>query len=270
MNVLLRQAVAWDIRGIQRVRRSVRENRLVSMVITDEDVRAAIEDSGRGWVVVSDGEIVAFAIGNATNGNIWALFVDPDHERRGYGKRLHDTMLDWLWSRRLDFLWLTTEPGTRAQGFYEAAGWRRVGLTDRGEMRYEMRRSRMNRVTGIGGIFFKANDPVALRAWYQMHLGIDVLEWGGAAFRWTDADGKPAGGTTIWSVAEASGDQFAPSAASFMVNYRVADLHALIGALRKEGCNVLDKIDESEYGKFGWVIDPEGNKVELWEPPPGQ
>lgn len=267
---LLRQAIAEDIPGIQRIRRSVRENRLVSMVITDEDVRAAIEDSGRGWVVVSDGEIVAFAIGNATNGNIWALFVDPYHERRGYGKRLHDTMLEWLWSRGLDFLWLTTEPGTRAQGFYEAAGWRRTGPTDRGEMRYELRRNRMKRVTGIGGVFFKANDPVALRAWYQKHLGIDVLEWGGAAFRWTDADGKPAGGTTIWSVAEASGDQFAPSAASFMVNYRVADLHALIGALRKEGCNVLDKIDESEYGKFGWVIDPEGNKVELWEPPAGQ
>jgi predicted enzyme related to lactoylglutathione lyase len=128
----------------------------------------------------------------------------------------------------------------------------------------------MKRVTGIGGIFFKARDPAVLRTWYQKHLGIDVLEWGGAAFRWTDADGNPAGGTTIWSVAEASGDQFAPSTASFMVNYRVADLHALIGALRKEGCNVLDKIDESEYGKFGWVIDPEGNKVELWEPPAGQ
>jgi predicted enzyme related to lactoylglutathione lyase len=128
----------------------------------------------------------------------------------------------------------------------------------------------VKRVTGIGGIFFKANDPVALRAWYQRGLGIDVLEWGGAAFRWSDADGNPVGGTTIWSVAEANSDQFAPSAASFMINYRVADLHALIDSLRKEGCNVLDKIDESEYGKFGWVIDPEGNKVELWEPPAGQ
>lgn len=138
---MLRQAVVSDIPGIQRVRRAVRENRLVSVMIPDQDVRAAIEDSGRGWVVESGGEIVAFAIGNAQSGNIWALFVDPDHERCGYGKRLHDTMLDWLWSQGPDFLWLTTEPGTRAQGFYESAGWRRAGLTDSGEMRYEMRRS---------------------------------------------------------------------------------------------------------------------------------
>ena len=138
---MLRQAVVSDIPGMQRVRGAVRENRLVSMVITDQQVRAAIEDSGRGWVVESDGEIVAFAIGNAQSGNIWALFVDPDHQRRGYGKRLHDTMIDWLWSKGLDSLWLTTEPGTRAQGFYESAGWQRSGLTDSGEMRYEMRRS---------------------------------------------------------------------------------------------------------------------------------
>jgi predicted enzyme related to lactoylglutathione lyase len=128
----------------------------------------------------------------------------------------------------------------------------------------------MKRVTGIGGVFFKAKDPEALRVWYQLHLGIDVQEWGGAAFSWTDAEGKPAGGTTIWTIAEAGGDYFAPSEASFMVNYRVADLHGLLGALRSEGCNVLEKVEESEFGKFGWVIDPEGNKVELWEPPPGQ
>ena len=128
----------------------------------------------------------------------------------------------------------------------------------------------MRRVTGIGGIFFKANDPVALRAWYQRHLGVDVQDWGGAAFTWTGADGKPAGGTTVWSIGENKNDYFAPSTSSFMVNYRVADLHALLKALRSEGCNVLEKVDESEYGKFGWVMDPEGNKVELWQPPPGQ
>jgi predicted enzyme related to lactoylglutathione lyase len=128
----------------------------------------------------------------------------------------------------------------------------------------------MKRVTGIGGIFFTATDPVALRAWYKTHLGIDVLEWGGAAFRWSDDAGQPVAGTTIWSVAGAGDDPFTPSKAPFMVNYRVADLHALLAELRKEGCNVLDKTDDSEYGKFGWVIDPEGNKVELWEPPPGQ
>ena len=128
----------------------------------------------------------------------------------------------------------------------------------------------MKRVTGIGGIFFKAKDESALRDWYKRHLGIDVQGWGGTAFSWADDDGKPTGGTTVWSVASADSDQFAPSKASYMINYRVADLLALVKALREEGCNVLDKVDDSEYGKFGWVIDPEGNKVELWEPPAGQ
>ena len=128
----------------------------------------------------------------------------------------------------------------------------------------------MKRVTGIGGIFFKARDPQALGAWYRKHLGIDVQAWGGAAFSWTDADGQPTTGTTIWSVGAADGDQFAPSAAPFMINYRVDDLAALLQALRAEGCQVLEKTDDSEYGKFGWVMDPEGNKVELWQPPAGQ
>jgi predicted enzyme related to lactoylglutathione lyase len=128
----------------------------------------------------------------------------------------------------------------------------------------------MKRVTGIGGIFFAARDPVALRRWYQEHLGVDVQEWGGTAFRWTDADGKPAIGSTIWSIGEAGGDCFAPGTASFMVNYRVADLGALLDALRAEGCNVLEKTEASEFGRFGWVLDPDGNKVELWEPPAGQ
>ncbi len=128
----------------------------------------------------------------------------------------------------------------------------------------------MSRVTGIGGIFFKARDPVALRAWYKTHLGVDVQEWGGAAFRWTDDAGKPKAGTTVWSIGPADGDYFAPSKSSFMINYRVADLNAVLQALRSEGCDVLEKTDDSEYGKFGWVIDLEGNKVELWQPPEGQ
>ena len=128
----------------------------------------------------------------------------------------------------------------------------------------------MKRVTGIGGIFFNARDPVALRAWYKSHLAVDVQDWGGAAFRWTDEAGKPTAGTTIWSIGDAAGDAFAPSTSSFMINYRVADLHGLLQTLRSEGCNVVDKTDDSEYGKFGWVIDPEGNKIELWQPPEGQ
>ena len=125
----------------------------------------------------------------------------------------------------------------------------------------------MKRVTGIGGIFFKAKDAPSQRAWYKRHLGIDVQDWGGTAFDWTDAVGKPIAGTTAWSIDAQESDHFAPSSAPFMVNYRVHDLHALLKALKEEGCNVIDKIDDSEYGKFGWVIDPEGNKIELWQPP---
>lgn len=128
----------------------------------------------------------------------------------------------------------------------------------------------MKRVTGIGGIFFQAKDAPALQAWYQRHLGIDVQAWGGTAFSWTGADGQPSGGTTVWSIGAADGEGFGPARAPFMLNYRVEDLHGLLAVLKAEGCQVLDKTDDSEYGKFGWVIDPEGNKVELWQPPPGQ
>ena len=128
----------------------------------------------------------------------------------------------------------------------------------------------MKRATGIGGIFFRAKDPKALQEWYRQHLGVDVQSWGGASFDWTDAEGKPVAGTTAWLITPQDSKKFDPGSASFMVNYRVDDLHALVKVLKEEGCNVLEKIDDSEYGKFGWVIDPEGNKVELWQPPAGQ
>ena len=127
----------------------------------------------------------------------------------------------------------------------------------------------MKRVTGIGGIFFRAKDAPALQAWYKQHLGIDVQPWGGAAFDWVDDDGKPTGGTTAWNIASMDGAMNAPSTAPFMINYRVADLDGLLAALRAEGCNVVDEPQDSEYGKFGWVMDPENNKVELWQPPAG-
>jgi predicted enzyme related to lactoylglutathione lyase len=128
----------------------------------------------------------------------------------------------------------------------------------------------MERVTGIGGIFFHARDPVTLRAWYREHLGIDVQDWGGTAFVWAGADGNPVKGSTIWSIDAADSEHFAPSTSPFMINYRVADLATLLQALREEGCEVLGETDDSEYGKFGWAVDPEGNKVELWQPPAGQ
>lgn len=125
----------------------------------------------------------------------------------------------------------------------------------------------MTRVTGIGGIFFKARDPQTLGAWYRDHLGLDVTDWDGAIFNWGGPESEP--GMTIWSVVKNDTTQMDPGTASFMVNFRVADLQALLAALRSEGCNVMDRTEESEQGKFGWVIDPEGNKVELWEPPIG-
>lgn len=127
----------------------------------------------------------------------------------------------------------------------------------------------MKRVTGIGGIFIKSADPARLREWYQKHLGIAVEAWGGTAFQWAGPHNPDGHGTTVWNVFEAGSNYFQPSTAPFMVNYRVADLRALIVALRAEGCQVDDKVDESEYGKFGWVVDPDGNKIELWEPPEG-
>ena len=125
----------------------------------------------------------------------------------------------------------------------------------------------MERVTGIGGIFIKARDPEALRAWYQRHLGVPVGEWGGAVFSWHTPEGPTVDGMTVWSIMQMSSNYFAPSSAPFMVNYRVRDLRALVALLRAEGCEVDERIEESEQGVFGWVMDPEGNRVELWQPP---
>ena len=127
----------------------------------------------------------------------------------------------------------------------------------------------LKRVSGIGGVFFKAKDPKALGAWYRQHLGIPVEDWGGAAFRWKSDDNLEGVGTTIWNPFAESSTYFAPSEARLMINYRVPDLHALLAALRSEGCAVDDKVEESEFGKFGWVMDPEGNRIELWQPPAG-
>lgn len=134
---MLRQALAADIPGMHRVRLAVKENRLVSTVISESDYLPAIEANGQGWVVEIDGQVVAFAVGNKTNGNIWALFVDPAHESRGYGRLLHNEMIKWLKGQGVGKLWLTTEPGTRAERFYEKAGWLRAGTTTKGEVRFE-------------------------------------------------------------------------------------------------------------------------------------
>ncbi|MGZ5198672.1 MAG: VOC family protein [Telluria sp.] len=125
-------------------------------------------------------------------------------------------------------------------------------------------------MTGIGGIFFKSRDAKALREWYQRHLGIPLEKWGGAVFQW-NSDNNPSGvGSTVWSIFEPDSKNFGPGASQFMVNFRVDNVNALLDRLRAEGCEVSGNAEDSEYGKFGWVTDPEGNRVELWEPPEGQ
>lgn len=124
-------------------------------------------------------------------------------------------------------------------------------------------------ILGIGGIFFKARDPKALAAWYREHLGVPVEA--DMTFATLPASGPTPDGAPeqhVWSVFEEKSAYFAPSTAPFMVNYRVADLHALLAQLRAAGVAVDEKTDESEFGKFGWAMDPEGNRFELWEPPP--
>ena len=128
----------------------------------------------------------------------------------------------------------------------------------------------MKRVTGIGGIFFKAQNPEKLRSWYETHLGMPVESWGGLQFHWRQDEDRERRGSTVWTVFGANTHHFDPSEKPFMINYRVEDLDEVLAALKSEGVTVDDKIEESEYGRFGWVMDPEGNKVELWQPPRGQ
>jgi predicted enzyme related to lactoylglutathione lyase len=125
----------------------------------------------------------------------------------------------------------------------------------------------MKRVTGIGGIFFKAQDHESLKAWYEQHLGISPGDDGYVSFRWREEENPEEVGSTVWSVFKQDTKYFEPSTAPFMINYRVADLHGLLAQLRAEGVEVDDKVEEFEYGKFGWITDPEGNRIELWEPP---
>ena len=135
----VRPALRTDIPAMHAIRMAVRENRLVSCVLTEADYVAAIEVTGRGWVAEAGGSVVGFAVGNASSGNIWALFVHPDRQGLGHGRRLHDVVVEWLFQQGLACLWLSTEPQTRAQRFYERAGWSLAGALPTGELRYELR-----------------------------------------------------------------------------------------------------------------------------------
>ena len=124
----------------------------------------------------------------------------------------------------------------------------------------------MAKVTGIGGVFFKSRgDHAALAAWYKKHLGLTLEDWGGAILKWPDdkADDK---GQTVWHVAGKDSKWFSPSASSFMINYRVDNLDELVEQLRAGGVKIVQGPDSAENGKFAWIMDPDENKVELWEP----
>ena len=124
----------------------------------------------------------------------------------------------------------------------------------------------MAKITGIGGVFFKSrNDRAALAAWYQKHLGISLEDFGGAVLRWPD-DKAEDGGLTVWHIAEKESQWFNPSDSSFMINYRVDDLEEMVAQLRAGGVEIIQGPESHENGKFAWVMDPDGNKVELWEP----
>jgi lactoylglutathione lyase len=122
----------------------------------------------------------------------------------------------------------------------------------------------VERVTGIGGIFFKAQDPARMTEWYAKNLGIESTEFG-AEFHWRDAERPEEKGQTVWSLFPADTDYFGPSAQTFMVNYRVANLDRMLEQLRRNGISEI-KVEDSGYGRFAWFTDPEGNRIELWEP----
>ena len=127
-------------------------------------------------------------------------------------------------------------------------------------------RKRRARVTGLGGIFFKAKNPKALVQWYRQHLGIQIEDTV-ALFTWRGGKDGKAKGHTVWSIFPAKTDYFGPGGSSFMINYRVKDLDRVVAALRREGLTLDRKVEDTEYGRFGWISDPEGNRIELWEPP---
>jgi predicted enzyme related to lactoylglutathione lyase len=125
----------------------------------------------------------------------------------------------------------------------------------------------MKRVTGLGGVFFKTSDPEKTKAWYDKHLGMTMSEYG-FAFEWEEVgnENAKAPATTAWSPFAKNAKYFEPSEKPFMFNYRVENLVELLKALKEEGVQIVGEMREYPYGKFGWIMDPDGNKIELWEP----
>ena len=128
-----------------------------------------------------------------------------------------------------------------------------------------MSNQQKKRVTGIGGIFMKCNDPEYVRNWYNKHLGFNAGKYG-ATFEWRNLDKPEEKGTTAWHTFKNNTDYFAPSDKEFMINLRVEDLEWLLAELKKEGIEQIGEMQAYDYGKFAHIMDPEGNKIELWEP----
>jgi len=124
----------------------------------------------------------------------------------------------------------------------------------------------MKRVTGLGGIFFKSNDPQKTREWYRDHLGIESETWG-AQFNWRHFDDPDKTGYSVWSPFKKDTNYFDPADKPYMINYRVDDLVELLKVLKAEGIEQIGEMSDDEFGKFAWIMDPDGNKLELWEPP---
>ena len=137
--MLFREAHISDIKQLQVVRHSVKENRLSDpALVTDKDCEEYLTLRGKGWVCEIENTIVGFAIADLKNHNIWALFVQPEFAGKGIGKRLHDTMLRWYFAQTRETAWLTTAPGTKAETFYSMQGWKKAGIQNNGEVRFEM------------------------------------------------------------------------------------------------------------------------------------
>ena len=137
--MILREATIEDISQMHLVRTSVIENQLSNPnLISAKDYQDYLQDRGKGWVIALDGIIAGFAIVDLIDNNVWALFVHPNYERKGFGKMLHDKMINWYFSKTEKTVWLSTSRGTRAERFYKKAGWQQIGLLSNGEIKFEL------------------------------------------------------------------------------------------------------------------------------------
>ena len=128
----------------------------------------------------------------------------------------------------------------------------------------------MAKITGLGGVFIKSQDKTALMEWYRKSLGLPLEDYGGTGFDWRNAEDPEKTGYTLFSLFDKDTTYFEPSKAPFMINFRVDDLDAILAELKERGVTVIDQKEEGDFGRFGWILDPEGNRIELWEPPEGQ